>query len=101
MQLGHKQAVVADHLQVVCGEKDDGGDGDDGDYVIGDDVDGNDDDDDDDNNGHRCHTDASPEAAPKTCHPLQLLLHSLFVCTNKIFLSRCTHIFQVAARLLI
>ena len=56
---------------MVCGEKDDGGDGDDGDYVIGDyvdDVDG--DDGDDDKNGHRCHTDASPEAAPKTCHPL-------------------------------
>ena len=42
-------------------------------------------DDSDDDDVHRRHGYATPEAAPKTCHPLQLLLHSLFVCTNKIF----------------
>ena len=70
MQLGHKQAVVADHLEVDCGEQDDGGDGDDGDgnYVDG-----------DDNDVHRSHTDASPEAAPKTCHPLQILFGTIYL----------------------
>ena len=71
MQLGHKQAVVADHLEVDCGEQDDGGDGDDGDgnYVDG-----------DDNDIHRSHTDASPEAAPETCHPLRFQFWKFSFC---------------------
>ena len=73
MQLRHKQAVVADHLGEDCGEQDDDGD-DDGDYVNGDDLYG---DDADDNDVHRSHTDASPEAATKTCHPLQILFRTI------------------------
>lgn len=73
-------------------------DGDDRNVEFGDGDDGNF----DDNDVYRSHGYATPEAAPKTCHPLQLLLLTLFVCINKIFsLSRCTHIFQVAARLFI
>ena len=62
--------------------------------VEGDDCNG------DDNDVHRRHGYATPEAAPNTCHPLQLLFLTLSVPT-RFSLSRCTHIFQVAARLLI
>ena len=49
------------------------------------------------NDVHRGHGYASPEAAPKTCHPLQL--KSICMDQQDLFLSRCRQIFQVAARL--
>ena len=51
----------------------------------------------DDNDVHRRHGYATPEAAPKTCHPLQL--KSICMDQQDLFLSRCRQIFQVAARL--
>ena len=65
-----------------CRNKDDdvGGDGDEDDvYVFG-----------DNNDVHRSHADASPEAAPKTCHPLQILFttthlkrKNAYICPSK------------------
>ena len=51
----------------------------------------------DDNDVHRRHGYATPEAAPKTCHPLQL--KSICMDQQDLFLSTCRQIFQVAARL--
>ena len=60
-----------------CREQDDGGDDGDGNYVDGDDAYGGDG---DDNDVHRSHTDASPEAAPETCHPLQIQFSKFSFC---------------------
>ena len=51
-----------------CAKEDDdvGGDEDDEDHVDG-----------DDNDVHRSHADASPQAASKTCHPLQILFRKI------------------------
>ena len=49
----------------------------------------------DDNDVHRRHGYATPEAAPNTCHPLQLYFILFLYAPTRFFLSRCTHIFQV------